>query len=101
MESRVHVLLAYPSWGLEVLEVAKHLSSSSLQAMDDVQAVLTLRIDTPDSQQKRKFVSGWCKLISRKAADGSIKFLDRNLIHPAYEVINVIGTGLKRIGPQL
>ncbi|XP_058009053.1 glutamate receptor 3.6-like isoform X2 [Hevea brasiliensis] len=29
---------------------------------------------------------------------GSIVFSDENLIHPAYEVINVIGTGFRRIG---
>ncbi|KDP43780.1 hypothetical protein JCGZ_22407 [Jatropha curcas] len=29
---------------------------------------------------------------------GSIKFSDRHLIHPSYEVINVIGTGFRRIG---
>ncbi|KAG8662909.1 hypothetical protein MANES_01G156300v8 [Manihot esculenta] len=149
-------------------------SPLATEDMDDIQGVITLRMHTPNTKEKSKFVSGWSNLASRKAAGGtfglnsyglyaydtvwllayaidaflnqkgnlsfsydpglselqrknlhadalrifdggnlllksilqvnftgvtgSIKFSDENLIHPAYEVINVIGTVFRRIG---
>ncbi|KAJ6919177.1 hypothetical protein NC651_013209 [Populus alba x Populus x berolinensis] len=194
--SRIFVLLAYPDWGLEVFSSAQDLgmtgsgyvwlvtdwlastfdtnSSISPEVIGGVQGAIALRMHTPDSQQKTKFVSGWSKLTRDKMVNdtglntyglyaydtvwllaygidaffkqggtisfsqdpkvtekhrgklgvdevkvfnegylllqrillvnttgvaGPIKFdSDRNLIHPAYEVMNVDGTGFKRIG---
>ncbi|CAK7355574.1 unnamed protein product [Dovyalis caffra] len=197
VESRIVVLLAYADWGLEVFNVARHLGMTGIgyvwlvtdwlsstfdtdspfspEALDGIQGVITLRMYTPDSKQKRKFVSGWSKLTQDKMVDGTfglntyalyaydtvwllahaidaffkqggnisfsqdpsvtelhrgklqmdalsvfsggdrllnsilqvnmtgltgpIKFTsDRNLVRPAYEVINIIGTGFRRIG---
>ncbi|KAF9682118.1 hypothetical protein SADUNF_Sadunf05G0075000 [Salix dunnii] len=197
VESRILVLLAYADWGLEVFNVAQELgmteigyvwlvtdwlastfdteSPLSSETIDRLQGVITLRMHTPDSQQKTKFVSGWSKLTRDKMVNGSFglntyglyaydtvwllaygidaflkqggtisfskdpkvteqhrgtmkvdevsifdggegllktilqvnttgvtgpfKFTsDRNLIHPAYEVMNVNGTGFRRIG---
>lgn len=196
-ESRIVVLVAYPGWGMEVFSVAQYLgmmgtgyvwiatnwltsvldirSPLSQDEMNNIQGVLTLRMHTPDSELKRKFVSRWSNLTSGRTADGQlglssyalyaydtvwllarainaffnqggnvsfsndsklkelqggnlnldamrvsnggklllqnilatnmtgltgpIKFTpDKDLIHPAYEVINVIGTGTRRIG---
>ncbi|KAL2334667.1 hypothetical protein Fmac_015880 [Flemingia macrophylla] len=88
MESRVIVLHIYPSFGLEVLHVARTLgmmgsgyvwiatdwlstvldsdpSLSTTQAVNDIQGVITLRMYTPDSEIKRKFSSRWNKLSRR------------------------------------
>jgi len=195
-ESRIFVLLAHADWGLEVFRVAQDIgmtgsgyvwlvtdwlastidtnSSISPEAIGRVQGAITLRMYTPDSQQKTKFFSGWSKLTRDKMVNGTglntyglyaydtvwllaygidaffrqggnisfsqdpkvteqhrgklkvdevrifnggdlllqsilqvnttgvagpIKFdSDRNLIHPAYEVLNVNGKGFKRIG---
>ncbi|KAH8508120.1 hypothetical protein H0E87_010306 [Populus deltoides] len=195
-ESRIFVLLAHADWGLEVFRVAQDIgmtgsgyvwlvtdwlastidtnSSISPEAIGRVQGAITLRMHTPDSQQKTKFFSGWSKLTRDKMVNGTglntyglyaydtvwllaygidaffrqggnisfsqdpkvteqhrgklkvdevrifnggdlllqsilqvnttgvagpIKFdSDRNLIHPAYEVLNVNGKGFKRIG---
>ncbi|XP_011022198.1 PREDICTED: glutamate receptor 3.6-like [Populus euphratica] len=195
-ESRIFVLLAYADWGLEVFRVAQDnemtgsgyvwlvtdwlastFDTNSFISPEDiggVQGAITLRMHTPDSQQKTKFVSGWKTLTRDKMVNGTglnsyglyaydtvwllaygidaffkqgenisfsqdpngteqhrgklqvdevrifnegdrllrsilqvnttgvagpIKFdSDRNLIHPAYEVMNVNGTGFKRIG---
>nr|XP_034889813.1 glutamate receptor 3.6-like [Populus alba] len=194
--SRIFVLLAYADRGLEVFRAAQDIgmtgsgyvwlvtdwlastfdtnSSISPEAIGGVQGAIALRMHTPDSQQKTKFVSGWSKLTRDKMVNdtglntyglyaydtvwllaygidaffkqggtisfsqdpkvteqhggklgvdevrifnegdlllhsilqvnttgvaGPIKFdSDRNLIHPAYEVMNVNGTGFKRIG---
>jgi len=74
----------YATWGLEVVDVARNMgmmesgyvwiatdwlstildTESSLPptAMDGIQGVLTLRMHTPDSELKRKFVSRWSNL---------------------------------------
>lgn len=194
--SRIFVLLAYADWGLEVFRAAQDIgmtgsgyvwlltdwlastfdtnSSISPEAIGGVQGAIALRMHTPDSQQKTKFVSGWSKLtrdkmdndtglntyglyaydtvwllaygidaffkqggtisfsqdpkvteqhggklgvdevrifnegdlllnsilqVNTTGVAGPIKFdSDRNLIHPAYEVMNVNDTGFKRIG---
>ncbi|XP_027346203.1 glutamate receptor 3.6-like [Abrus precatorius] len=85
MESRVIVLHIYPSFGLEVLHVAQSLgmmrsgyvwiatdwlstvldSNPSLfttPTTNDIQGVITLRMYTPESEIKRKFISRWTKL---------------------------------------
>ncbi|XP_014507976.1 glutamate receptor 3.6 [Vigna radiata var. radiata] len=200
MESRVIILHIYPSFGLEVLHVAQSLgmmqsgyvwiatdwlttlldSDPSLftsSAMNDIQGVVTLRMHTPDSDIKDKFISRWTKLIKKEnpnqdpfglnifglyaydtvwalayALDalskdgGTLSFSndssvinmltgdilhldamrvfvngsmlhkkilelntsgltgqmifdsDGNLMHPSYEIINVIGSGIRRIG---
>ncbi|KAK7346274.1 hypothetical protein VNO80_20789 [Phaseolus coccineus] len=89
MESTVIVLHIYPSFGLDVLNVARSLgmmgsgyvwiatdwlstlldSNPSLfttQSMNDIQGVITLRMYTPESEIKRKFSSSWNKLSKEK-----------------------------------
>uniref|UniRef100_A0A6N2M6H9 Glutamate receptor n=1 Tax=Salix viminalis TaxID=40686 RepID=A0A6N2M6H9_SALVM len=198
-ESRILVVHTFSSWGPVVFSVAQYLgmmgpgyvwiatnwlstlleTDSPLPAgtLDDIQGVLTLRMYTPDSELKRKFVSRWSTLTSGTTAYGSnpmglstyglyaydtvwllahainaffdqggnisfsndsrlaalrggslhldalnifnagnllrqnilqvnmtgvtgkFKFNpDGNLIHPAYDIINVIGNGIRRIG---
>ncbi|KAI9109734.1 hypothetical protein K1719_019364 [Acacia pycnantha] len=189
-ESRVIVLHANAAWGPKVFRVAKYLEMmgsgyvwiashflSTLldtngplphETMEMIQGVLTLRIHTPDSELKRRFVSRW-KNVTRlglssyslyaydtvyvlaRALDsffkqgnritfsydprlselrdnnlnldslsifdegkvlresiyevdmagvtGTFKYAsDGNLVNPAYEILNVIGTGSRRIG---
>jgi len=91
MESRVIILHIYSAWGLDVLDMARKngmmrsgyvwiatdwLStvldtepSIPSAAMDSIQGVLTLRIHTPESDLKRKFVSRWSNLIAAKTND--------------------------------
>ncbi|KAK7346273.1 hypothetical protein VNO80_20788 [Phaseolus coccineus] len=200
MESKVIIIHMYTSSGLEVLhQAAQSLgmmgsgyvwiatdwlstvldsdpSLSTSQTMNDIQGIITLRMHTPESDVKRKFISRWDKL-SRKensnqdpfglnifgfyaydtvwvlasaldsffkdggtlsfSNDSSLNILrrdtlnldtmgvfvnggmlrqkvlevnrtgltgqmvfnpDGNLVHPSYEIINVIGTGIRRIG---
>ncbi|KAB2623628.1 glutamate receptor 3.6-like [Pyrus ussuriensis x Pyrus communis] len=196
-ESRIIVLHAYGSWGPLVFDVAKYLgmmgtgyvwiatswlstlidTASPLPSgmMDDMQGVLTLRMYTPETELKRKFVSRWSNLTSGQTSKGPIglnayglyaydtvwllahainAFFDqggnlsfsndsrltqlrggdlnldamsifnggnllmknilqvnmtgvsgpmkftpkKDLIHPAFEIINVIGTGIRTIG---
>jgi len=199
MESKVIIIHLYTSCGLEVLHAAQTLgmmgsgyvwiatdwlstaldsdpSLSTSPTMNDIQGVITLRMHTPESDMKRKFISRWDKL-SRKensnedpfglnifgfyaydtvwvlasaldsffkdggtlsfSNDSSLNMLrrdtlnldtmrvfvnggmllqkvlevnrtglagemvfnpDGNLVHPSYEIINVIGTGIRRIG---
>jgi ionotropic glutamate receptor len=154
-------------WLSTVLDTESSLPPA---AMDSIQGVLTLRMHTPDSELKRKFVSRWSNLttgvfrlntyglyaydtvwllahaldaflnqggnisfsndssltefhggnlhfdsmsifdggnmlltsileVNISGLTGPIKFTsDGNLIGTAYEVINVIGTGMRRIG---
>ncbi|KAK4261986.1 hypothetical protein QN277_027609 [Acacia crassicarpa] len=189
-ESRVIVLHANAAWGPKVFRIAKYLEMmgsgyvwiashflSTLldtngplphETMEMIQGVLTLRIHTPDSELKRRFVSRW-KNVTRlglssyslyaydtvyvlaRALDsffkqgnritfsydpklselldnnlnldslsifdegkvlresiyevdmagvtGTFKYAsDGNLVNPAYEILNVIGTGSRRIG---
>ncbi|XAR73672.1 hypothetical protein NMG60_11007721 [Bertholletia excelsa] len=196
-ESRILVLHANPSWGLDVFSVAQYLgmlgsgyvwiatnwlstifdtySPLPWATAENLQGVMTLRMHTPDSEIKSKFVSRWKNLTSNLTAKGpiglntyglyaydtvwilahainaffnqggNISFSndsrlsdvsqgnlhldamsifnggnllldnifkvnftgltgpisfapDNSLIHPAYEVINVIGTGVTKIG---
>ncbi|XP_029127565.1 glutamate receptor 3.6 isoform X2 [Cajanus cajan] len=149
-ESRVIVVHANTQWGPKVFTVANNLGMMgtgyvwiataflsalldiqnhlSSDAIDEIQGVLTLRIYTPDSKLKRRFVSKWKNLTSGDNANvplglsfvalyaydtvyvlahaldaffkqGPIKYTsDRNLVNPAYEIINVVGTGTRRIG---
>ncbi|XP_004287716.1 PREDICTED: glutamate receptor 3.6 [Fragaria vesca subsp. vesca] len=192
-ESRIIVLHVYPGWGTDVFSVAKYLGMMGtgfvwiathwlstytdttiplpMSTMDNMQGVLTLRMYTPDTEPKRKFVSRWSNLTSgnqmglnayclyaydtvwllARALDaffdqggnisfsndsrltqmrkgelnldslsifdggslllrnifgvdmngttGAVKYTPgRDLIHPAFEIINVIGTGVRRIG---
>ncbi|KAJ6774743.1 IONOTROPIC GLUTAMATE RECEPTOR [Salix purpurea] len=198
-ESRILVVHTFSSWGPDVFSVAQHLGmmgpgyvwiatnwlSTHLETnsplpsdtMDDFQGVLTLRMYTPDSELKRKFISRWSNLtsgttgygpnpiglstyglyaydtvwllarainafldqggnisfsgnsrlanlsgerlhldamnifnggkmlrekilqVNMTGVTGQLKFNpDGNLINPAYEVINVIGNGIRKIG---
>ncbi|KAH7851841.1 hypothetical protein Vadar_017175 [Vaccinium darrowii] len=196
-ESRILIVHTYPSWGVDVVAVAHHLGmmgsgyvwiatnwlSTILDTysllpsgtMESIQGLITLRMHTPDSVMKTKFISRWKKLTNKQKAngpfglntyglyaydtvwilahainaffnhggnisysndsrlseldggnlnldamsifDGGNLLLDcilkvnltglsghvsftseKSLIHPAYEVINVIGTGIRRIG---
>ncbi|XP_043711030.1 glutamate receptor 3.6-like isoform X2 [Telopea speciosissima] len=196
MESRVLILHTYPELGLKVFDLAHNLgmtgagyvwiatswlstvldTDSSLPSVSVnlIQGVLTLRMHTPDSEQKRKFSFRWNKLTRENKSEhfglsayglyaydtvwllahainaffdqggtisfsqdrrlkdehggnlhleamriftegklflknilqsnltgltGPIQFTsDGSLIHPAYEIINVIGSGFQRIG---
>jgi ionotropic glutamate receptor len=95
MESRVIILHIYPTWGLEVVEMARKngmmgsgyvwiatdwLStkldtepSLSPAEMDSIQGVITLRMHTPDSLLKRQFFSRWSNLTTAKANDSLFK----------------------------
>ncbi|GLU19658.1 hypothetical protein SLE2022_358940 [Rubroshorea leprosula] len=193
-ESRILVVHVPGSWGPLVFSVAQHFgmlskgyvwiatnwlstvldtnSPLAQDAMDNIEGVLTLRMYTPESELKRKFISRWSNLTRGKVVDGrpiglnayalyaydtvwllaraldaffeqgrnisfsnqsqasmlqggndlsvfnggklllrnilqvsmngltgQVRFTsDRNLIHPAFEVINVIGNGYRRIG---
>ncbi|OMO50006.1 Ionotropic glutamate receptor [Corchorus capsularis] len=192
-ESRILIIHVPGTWGLTVFSVAQYLgmlgtgyvwiatnwlstiletnSPLSQDTMDDIQGVITLRMYTPDSEQKKRFVSRWSNLTrenpvgmntyslyaydtvwllahaineflnqggnisffnhsrstelhggnlhldalgvfqgghllldnilktNMKGVTGNVRFTsDRNLIHPAYEIINVIGTGHRSIG---
>ncbi|KDP43782.1 hypothetical protein JCGZ_22409 [Jatropha curcas] len=196
-ESRILVVHTLSVWAPTVLSVAQYLgmmgpgyvwiatnwlstlldTSSPLPAdtVDNIQGVITLRMHTPDSDLRRKFVSRWSNLtsgikgygpiglstyglyaydtvwmlthaidaffdqggnisfsndsrltelrggglhldamsifnggklllknilqVNMTGVTGPIKFnSDRNLIHPAYEIINVVGTGYRKIG---
>ncbi|XP_044470337.1 glutamate receptor 3.6-like isoform X2 [Mangifera indica] len=194
-QSRILIVHTSASWGPEVFHVAQYLGmmgpeyawiatnwlSTSLDTdsplppdvMSDLQGVLTLRMHTPDSKLKRKFVSRWGNLTRGSASNapiglstyglyaydtvwllahaidsffkqggnisfsknpklvdvpgdlhldamkifdrgdlllqnilqanltgisGTIKFISKDLINPAYEIINVAGTGYRRIG---
>nr|KYP65752.1 Glutamate receptor 3.3 [Cajanus cajan] len=91
------------------------------RAMNDIQGIITLRMYTPDSEIKRKFSSRWNKLSQGKdshkgpfalntfglyaydtvwvlASALDAFFRNGNLVNPSYEIINVIGTGIRRIG---
>ncbi|XP_047313549.1 glutamate receptor 3.6 [Impatiens glandulifera] len=90
-QSRILVILAYPTWGIETLSVARDLgmmergyvwiatdwlstyldtnSPLPLPAMDHLQGVVTLRMHTPDSEPRRRFVSRWNNLTSRKSSE--------------------------------
>ncbi|KAM1062441.1 hypothetical protein EV2_027526 [Malus domestica] len=91
-ESRIIVVHAYDSWGSLVFEVAKYLgmmgtgyvwiatswlstlidTNSPLPSgtIDDMQGVLTLRMYTPETELKRKFVSRWSNLTSGRTSKG-------------------------------
>ncbi|KAK0605580.1 hypothetical protein LWI29_028366 [Acer saccharum] len=181
-ESRVIVLHTYENWSLEVLNVARFLgmknsgyvwivtdclssvldteSELTSKARSDIQGVITLKMYTPDSKQKRKFVNKWkmntpfglnvyglyaydtvwilakaigeffnqggnvsftkdsrlsnsmsifnggnqllhniLQVNNMNGLTGPIRFnSDGNLMNPAYEIINVVGTGSRRIG---
>ncbi|KAL3845036.1 hypothetical protein ACJIZ3_002439 [Penstemon smallii] len=195
--SRVIIVHTYPDIGLDIMATAQYLgmlekgyvwiatnwlstlldSSTPLspEKIKNIQGVLSLRIYTPESEVKKKFVSRWSNLTSEEVTRGSIglstyalyaydtvwllaraidAFLenggnvsftsdsrleefrkgtlginsmsifnegelllssilnvsmigvtgpfeftsDRNLIHPSFEIINVIGTGFRRTG---
>lgn len=196
-ESRILIVHTYPSGGVDVVAVAHHLGmmgsgyvwiatnwlSTILDTysllpsgtVDSIQGLITLRMHTPDSVMKTKFISRWKNLTNKQKAngpfglntyglyaydtvwilahainaffnhggnisysndsrlseldggnlnldamsifDGGNLLLDcilkvnltglsghvsftseKSLIRPAYEVINVIGTGIRRIG---
>ncbi|XP_028795296.1 glutamate receptor 3.6 isoform X2 [Neltuma alba] len=199
-ESRIIVVHTIAAWGPKVFKVAKHLEMmgagyvwiathflSTLldtngplphDTMDMIQGVLTLRIHTPDSELRRRFVSRWKNLtrandtaksnvrlglstyglyaydtvyalaraldsffkqgnritfsydpklselrgdnlhldsvsifdqgnvlresiyeVDMTGVTGTFRYAsDGNLVNPAYEILNVIGTGSRRIG---
>jgi ionotropic glutamate receptor len=91
MQSRIIILHMYSTWGLEVVDVARNMgmmgsgyvwiatdwlstvldTEPSLPpvAMDSIQGILTLRMHTPDSMLKRKFLSRWSNLTTAKTND--------------------------------
>ncbi|XP_059440447.1 glutamate receptor 3.6-like [Corylus avellana] len=95
MESRVIILHIYSGWGLDVVDVAhkKGMMGSGYVwiatdwlstvldteselppvAWNSIQGVLTLRMHTPDSELKRKFVSRWSKLTASKTNESLFK----------------------------
>lgn len=93
MESRILILHVYSSWGLAVLNEAKALQmmengyvwittdwlstvldtepSLLSDRSDDIQGVLTLRMYTPDSSLKARFLSKWPNLTGVEVNNGS------------------------------
>lgn len=92
-ESRILVLHTYPTWGLDVLNVAHYLgmmdngyvwiatnwlttvldtnSSLSSESRGSIQGLITLRMYTPESELKRNFVSRWKNLMAHQMANGA------------------------------
>ncbi|KAG2408878.1 Glutamate receptor 3.6 Ligand-gated ion channel 3.6 Precursor [Vigna angularis] len=116
MESRVIVLHIYPSFGLDVLNVARSLgmmgsgyvwiatdwlstlldSNPSLfttQSINDIQGLITLRMYTPESEIKRKFSSSWNKVSKEKdPAEGP--FALNTFGFYAYDTVWVLASAL-------
>jgi ionotropic glutamate receptor len=114
MESRVIILHIYPTWGLEVVEMARKngmmgsgyvwiatdwLStkldtepSLSPAEMDSIQGVITLRMHTPDSLLKRQFFSRWSNLTTAKANDSLFKLNAYGLY--AYDTVWLLARAL-------
>ncbi|XP_054810480.1 glutamate receptor 3.6-like [Prosopis cineraria] len=114
-ESRVIVLHIYPSFGLDVLHVAKTLSMmesgyvwlatdwlstildtypyESSSCMNDLQGVITLRMYTPDSKMKKNFTSRWSNLIKEKAPNQS-PFMWNTYGLYAYDTVWVLASAL-------
>ncbi|XP_024025797.1 glutamate receptor 3.6, partial [Morus notabilis] len=96
LESRILILHIYTSWGLEVLDAAKNLqmmetgyvwiatdwlstildtdSSILSQKADDFQGVLTLRMHTPNSDLKARFLSKWNNNLTSNGKMGNDSF---------------------------
>ncbi|KAG6701749.1 hypothetical protein I3842_07G001700 [Carya illinoinensis] len=114
MESRVIILHIYATWGLEVLDAAWDMgmmrsgyvwiatdwlstvldteSSLPSAAMDRIQGVLTLRMHTPDSELKRKFVSRWSNLTTAKSDNGLFGLNSYGLY--AYDTVMLLAQAL-------
>ncbi|XP_047167594.1 glutamate receptor 3.3-like [Vigna umbellata] len=116
MESRVIVLHIYPSFGLDVLNVARSLgmmgsgyvwiasdwlstlldSNPSLfttQSINDIQGLITLRMYTPESEIKRKFSSSWNKVSKEKDPAGG-PFALNTFGFYAYDTVWVLASAL-------
>ncbi|KAJ8764125.1 hypothetical protein K2173_005031 [Erythroxylum novogranatense] len=120
MESRILVLLAYPEWGLEVLDVAQYLgmtatgyvwivtdwlttaldteSPLSSDAVHNMQGVLTLRVYSPESQQKLNLLSRWTNLSTRESTNGSLGLNSYGLF--AYDTVWLVAYALDKIFSQ-
>ncbi|CAJ1942151.1 unnamed protein product [Sphenostylis stenocarpa] len=117
MESRVIVIHLYTSSGLEVLHHAagslgmmrsgyvwiatdwlstvldSDPSLSTSPAMNDIQGVITLRMHTPESDIKRKFISRWNKL--SRTDDPNQNFFGLNVVGLyAYDTVWVLASAL-------
>ncbi|XP_062144426.1 glutamate receptor 3.6-like [Alnus glutinosa] len=114
MESRVIILHIYSAWGLDVLDMARKngmmgngyvwiatdwLStvldtepSIPSAAMDSIQGVLTMRMHTPESDLKRKFVSRWSNLTAAKTNDSLFRLNTYGLY--AYDTVWLLAHAL-------
>jgi ionotropic glutamate receptor len=114
MESRVIILHIYSTWGQEVVDlahkngmmgngyvwIATDWLSTVLDTepslppatMDNIQGILTLRMYTPDSQSKRKFLSKWSDLTASKA-NGSLLRLNTYGLY-AYDTVWLLARAL-------
>ncbi|KAE8010755.1 hypothetical protein FH972_007092 [Carpinus fangiana] len=114
MESRVIILHIYSAWGLDVVDVAHKngmmgngyvwIATDWLStvldtepslppaAMDNIQGILTLRMHTPNSVSKRKFLSKWSNLTATKA-NGSLFRLNAYGLY-AYDTVWLLARAL-------
>ena len=116
-ESRIIILHIYGSWGLQVLNEAKNLQmletgyvwiatdwlstildtdpSLLSQNTEDIQGVLTLRMHTPDSYLKSKFLSKWSKLTSNPTGrTGNDSFGLNTYGLYAYDSVRILATAI-------
>lgn len=92
-ESRILIVHTYPTGGIDVVAVAHHLgmmgsgyvwiatnwlstvldtySPLPSRTLENIQGLITLRMYTPDSEMKRKFLSRWKNLTNNLTGSGS------------------------------
>ncbi|OIW10762.1 hypothetical protein TanjilG_27708 [Lupinus angustifolius] len=113
-ESRIIVVHTNTNWGPKVFSVAKYLgmmgtgyvwiatgflsaiidigSPLSSDVMDEIQGVITLRMYTPDSELKRRFVSRWKNLAADNKGDSPLGLSPLGLY--AYDTVYVLARAL-------
>ncbi|XP_047318110.1 glutamate receptor 3.6-like [Impatiens glandulifera] len=115
--SRVVVLLTHPDCGIETLSVAKHLGMletgyvwfstdwlstyldtnpwSSAVIMENLQGLVTLRMYTPDSETKTRFVSRWNDLTRRNRSNDGRLGLNVYALY-AYDTVWLLANAINR-----
>ncbi|XP_074295466.1 glutamate receptor 3.6-like isoform X2 [Silene latifolia] len=113
-ESRIIILHTYTTYGLKVLEVARSLhmldsgyvwiatdwltdiidtdSPLSPSSLSDVQGLLTLRLHTPQSDLKKKFMARWSNLVRKANVNDSFGLNIYGLY--AYDTVWVLARAL-------
>ncbi|CAL5072420.1 unnamed protein product [Urochloa decumbens] len=118
MESRVYVIHVNPDSGLGVFSAAKSLGMMSSGyvwiATDWLSAVIDSSIHDPNLVATKgsslqldslRIFNNGNKLLEKvwsmnfSGVSGPVQFtMDRNLVHPAYDILNIGGTGLRTVG---